>query len=98
MMATKRKSIRRMLAYLIFCTTMLSMAVIGPQSGYAAQSTTFSNSGGIITLANTLIELKWNSANGVLTGLKNKTTNTQHIGSALNANWTAFINMSTDTI
>jgi hypothetical protein len=61
----------------------------------AATSTTYTHSGGVLTLSNTLLELKWNGSNGTIIGLRNKVTGTQHIGGSVFANWTAFVNTTT---
>jgi len=57
--------------------------------------TIYSNENGVITLSNSLIELQWKGSNGVLMGLKNKQTGTQHLGGDLFGNWTAFVDLTT---
>ena len=57
--------------------------------------TTFTNSGGVATLSNSKIELKWETIHGTLTGLKNLTTGTQFITGATKGNWMIFVDSTT---
>ncbi|WP_391572501.1 DUF6259 domain-containing protein [Cohnella sp.] len=82
--------------FLVMVMTVLLLSSFQmPKMASAAVSTVYSNSGGTITLSNTLIELKWKTTNGTLIGLKNKTSGTQHLGGALAGNWTLFANTTT---
>jgi hypothetical protein len=67
----------------------------GAKKAAAEIETVYSNENGVITLSNSLIELQWKGSNGVLTGLKNKQTGTQHLGGDLFSNWTAFVDLTT---
>jgi len=90
-----RHSILRTAFLLLAIGALFLSGSIAPKDATAAVSTTYSDSGGIITLSNTLIELKWNNSNGTIVGLKNKMTGTEHLGGSLAGNWTIFVNTTT---
>jgi hypothetical protein len=67
-----------------------------PQPASAAPvDTTYTNSGGVVTLANSQIQLTWETTHGTLTGLKNLTTGTQYITGNTKGNWILFANANT---
>ena len=67
----------------------------GAKKAAAEIETVYNNENGVITLSNSLIELQWKGSNGVLIGLKNKQTGTQHLSGDLFGNWTAFVDLTT---
>jgi len=78
----------------ILCAT-LGCGLQARRTEASSVDTTFTNVSGVATLANSKIELKWETTHGTLTGLKNLTTGTRFITGATKGNWMVFVDTST---